>query len=213
MQDHPVLQKLASELDLCHTCGYVTLLKTGKGVNCEQHSLVTVDDATASTRPSPECSNNNSSSSCPRNGITNTASAEMLALELDSLDVDEKTSTVSADRTALALDVDEKTSTVSADRTALALDVDEKTSTVSADRTALALDVDEKTSTVSADRTALALDVGVDGSDATTQSCDACSHSDWVLLDCCYGIPLFDSIVNREVCDRISSQKLCNSDR
>ena len=195
MQHHPVLQKLASELDLCHTCGYVTLLKTGKGVNCEQHSLVTVDDATASTRPSPECSNNNSSSSCPRNGITNTASAEMLALELDSLDVDEKTSTVSADRTALALDVDEKTSTVSADRTALALDVD------------------EKTSTVSADRTALALDVGVDGSDATTQSCDACSHSDWVLLDCCYGIPLFDSIVNREVCDRISSQKLCNSDR
>ena len=159
IQHHPVLQKLASELDLCHTCGYVTLLKTGKGVNCDQHPLVAVDDT--DTRPSTECSNNNSSSSgsCPRNGITNTASAEMLALELDSLDAG----------------------------------------------------VDEKTPSVSGDRTGLALDIG--GSDAPTKSCDACSHSDWVLLDCCYGIPLFDSVVNREVCDRIASQKLCNSDR
>jgi hypothetical protein len=38
-------------------------------------------------------------------------------------------------------------------------------------------------------------------------------ESRWLLLDCCYGIPLFDAHVNRQVCDRISAQGLCNKDR
>ena len=37
--------------------------------------------------------------------------------------------------------------------------------------------------------------------------------SEWLLLDCSYGIPLFDAEVNREVCDRIVSQGLCSKER
>ncbi|KAF6024527.1 FAM91A1 [Bugula neritina] len=33
----------------------------------------------------------------------------------------------------------------------------------------------------------------------------------WVLFDCCFGIPLFESKLNKEICDRILSQDLLNS--
>lgn len=158
-EQHPALQVLARELDLCHTCGYVTLLKTGVSATCKQCPLVTIGGT--DMRQSAPCSSNSCGSS-PHNGITNSVSAEMLAFELDSLDIG----------------------------------------------------VGEKTSrSLNADRTGLTLDVGVAGSDVLLQSCDACNQSDWVLLDCCYGIPLFDAVVNQEVCERIASQKLCNSDR
>ncbi|KAK2179555.1 hypothetical protein NP493_483g01023 [Ridgeia piscesae] len=155
-EQHPALQILAHELDLRHTCGYITLLKTGKSETCKQSPLVVGDET--STGQSMQCRNNSSS---PHNGITNTVSAEMLAFELDSLDVS----------------------------------------------------VGEKTPrSMNADRTGLKLDIGVTGSEPLSQSCDLCNYSDWVLLDCCYGIPLFDAGVNRAVCDRIASHKLCNTD-
>lgn len=34
------------------------------------------------------------------------------------------------------------------------------------------------------------------------------NESDWTILNVDFGIPLFDSQLNREVCDRITSQKL-----
>ncbi|KAK2143398.1 hypothetical protein NP493_4531g00001 [Ridgeia piscesae] len=77
----------------------------------------------------------------------------------------------------------------------------------------LDVSVGEKTPrSMNADRTGLKLDIGVTGSEPLSQSCDLCNYSDWVLLDCCYGIPLFDAGVNRAVCDRIASHKLCNTD-
>ena len=156
-EQHPALQILARELDLRHTCGYITLLKTGKSETCEQSPLVVGDET--STGQSTQCRNNSSS---PHNGITNTVSAEMLAFELDSLDVS----------------------------------------------------VGGKTPrSMNADRTGLKLDIAVTGSEPVSQSCDLCNHSDWVLLDCSYGIPLFDAAVNRAVCDRIASHRLCNTDR
>lgn len=38
-------------------------------------------------------------------------------------------------------------------------------------------------------------------------------EEDWVLLDCCFGIPLFNATVNQQVCNRIALQKLCHKDR
>ena len=41
----------------------------------------------------------------------------------------------------------------------------------------------------------------------------AAIEEDWVLLDCCFGIPLFDAVANRQVCRRIAMQKLCHRDK
>ena len=35
----------------------------------------------------------------------------------------------------------------------------------------------------------------------------------WVLLDCYFGVPLFDADVNRSVCRRIAKHGLCNQAR
>lgn len=43
--------------------------------------------------------------------------------------------------------------------------------------------------------------------DGVTDSLD-----DWTLLDCCYGVPLFDSALNEEVCAKILKYKLCSKD-
>ncbi len=45
------------------------------------------------------------------------------------------------------------------------------------------------------------------------ESGDANVQSDWVLLDCYYGVPLFQADVNREVCERVASHQLCSRDR
>lgn len=37
---------------------------------------------------------------------------------------------------------------------------------------------------------------------------DKWKEADWTILNVDFGIPLFDSQLNREVCDRITSQKL-----
>ncbi|XP_071043761.1 protein FAM91A1 isoform X2 [Parasteatoda tepidariorum] len=35
-------------------------------------------------------------------------------------------------------------------------------------------------------------------------------EKDWILLDCSFGIPLFNGLLNKEVCERINTQKLCH---
>ena len=42
---------------------------------------------------------------------------------------------------------------------------------------------------------------------------DQSVENDWVMLDCCFGIPLFHADVNRQVCERVASQGLCSKDR
>ena len=53
----------------------------------------------------------------------------------------------------------------------------------------------------------------ITAAESADQSCDPNVQSDWVLLDCCYGIPLFEADVNREVCERVASHGLCSRDR
>lgn len=62
-------------------------------------------------------------------------------------------------------------------------------------------------------RDKLTLAVGRNASVEGTDGCDPNVQSDWVLLDCCYGIPLFQADVNREVCERVASHLLCSKDR
>ena len=39
------------------------------------------------------------------------------------------------------------------------------------------------------------------------------NEDQWVLLDCHFGVPLFDADVNRSVCRRIAKYGLCNQAR
>lgn len=38
-------------------------------------------------------------------------------------------------------------------------------------------------------------------------------ENDWLLLDCSFGIPLFDGNLNKKVCERLLDEKLCNTSR
>ena len=69
----------------------------------------------------------------------------------------------------------------------------------------------------SPNRLKLVLDIGGGatrrGKRGTMAVVDSWCQEDWVLLDCYFGIPLFDALVNQQVCQRITSQGLCNIDR
>jgi hypothetical protein len=56
----------------------------------------------------------------------------------------------------------------------------------------------------------LSLRVGL--SEGRKMSCAPINLSEWSLLDCCYGVPLFDADVNKVVCDNVIN-KLCNKER
>ncbi len=191
-EDHSAIQKLSSVIDLKYTCGFITLLRTGK-----PHQNVprtTTPQGTVIDSPAHMCKPNrlsdkvtrpawsdssvfsplmDPSSHSPRNGIKDSASAEVLASELDSLDK------------ALAAPKE----TIKPHESA------------NPSRDKLKLDVGD---------CAMSNDTAMGHS---TPSCDQSVECDWVMLDCCYGIPLFHAEVNRQVCDRIASQGLCSRDR
>ena len=49
--------------------------------------------------------------------------------------------------------------------------------------------------------------------DSGNSKADDYDEDDWVLLDCCFGIPLFDRQVNETVCRRMESHGLCHESR
>lgn len=53
----------------------------------------------------------------------------------------------------------------------------------------------------------------VDGAQPTNEKCDKTWYDDWTLLDCHFGIPLFDSSVSRIVCEKILSNALWEEER
>ncbi|EEC05739.1 conserved hypothetical protein [Ixodes scapularis] len=42
---------------------------------------------------------------------------------------------------------------------------------------------------------------------------DVPNLDDWTLLDCCFGVPLFDNALNKDICARILDHNLCSADR
>lgn len=57
--------------------------------------------------------------------------------------------------------------------------------------------------------------VDVKKPDSLDLSCLTCGdrESDWALLDCSFGIPLFDATLNKQVCEKITSNGICRYDR
>ena len=163
LEQHRAIQRLSSVLDLNHTCGYITLLKTGQKLDGKGSKPCPAQTACLSNRLPTKSQHgadqqvSHSKSSTPKNGIKDSASAEMLASEIDSLDDATQSILSSPDRSKLRLDVGE--------------------------------------------------------TEPSVEQREADVESEWVLLDCCFGIPLFDALVNQQVCRRVATQGLCNKDR
>lgn len=49
--------------------------------------------------------------------------------------------------------------------------------------------------------------------DIKVETDESLVEDEWNLLDCYFGIPLFEPNINQEICDRIVSQKLCHTNR
>lgn len=163
-QNHGAIQKLCSNVDLEHTCGYVTLLNTGKMSRTvfyeeeeeeffqgplESNEIDYSDEGTAS----PES---------PHNGLKDKACAAVLASEIDSIDSE---LFPSPERTEVQKLKDK-----------------------------MSLDLDKQ------------------GEGQNEVSPDQLKEDDWVLLDCNFGIPLFDSSLNKEVCTKILNEGLFKID-
>ncbi|XP_074640527.1 protein FAM91A1-like [Tubulanus polymorphus] len=124
---HSAVNKLREHVDLNHTCGFLSFLRTGKPNQWNPHII------------KPQ---NGGKPGEPLNGITDEISAEMLASEVDSLATPKHLQRPNSLPQGLTVELTRET--------------------------------------------------------------------DWVLLDCCFGIPLFDASVNKTVCERIASEKLCS---
>ena len=183
-EQHRSIQKLTSMLDLKHTCGFITLLKTGKKyVPVPNGPIQNTNTSKGVTSPSiAKFSKDNlnsaaashisvrSQSCSPKNGIHDSVSAEMLASELDSLD--EVLHGQPMDGESISQ------------------------MPGSPDRSKLTLEFSDKSMP-----------------QVEISDCDNTLECEWVLLDCCYGIPLFHASVNKQVCQRIAAKGLCNRER
>jgi hypothetical protein len=175
-EQHSAIKSLTRQLDLRHTCGVITLLRTGY-----KTSLPTASSLPPSKLPPPKQAFNtptataaSSRSNSPRNGIKDEESAEVLATELDHLE-----ESISSKHPAPP---------------------------ASPDRSKLTLAVGRNKGSPGP--------AGTSGTDTEAFLTSGTSlEQEWTLLDCCYGIPLFNAHVNRQVCERIASHGLCNKDR
>lgn len=166
-QNHGAIEKLCNNVDLEHTCGYVTLLNTGKMSRTVFH-----EEEEEEFFPGPLESNEfdftvegSASPEPPHNGLKDKASADVLASEIDSIDSE---LFPSAERTEV-----------------------------------------QKLK----DKMSLDLDQNEQGEGQNEVSPDQLKEDDWVLLDCNFGIPLFDSSLNKEVCTKILNEGLFKIDR
>ncbi|KAK3600385.1 hypothetical protein CHS0354_016001 [Potamilus streckersoni] len=158
---HSAIQNLASKVDLEHTCGFITILNTGRESRTiwkreeEEHDLLlgTNDahifssenkadpDLDVASFHFPESEHSTDSSNEldePKNGITDDASAKILASEIDFLQQESRH---------------------------------------------------------------MSLDLG-------NQSNKRFVEQEWTLLDCYFGLPLFHTSLNKEVCERIKEKGL-----
>lgn len=142
LKNHEAIQTLAKNIDLKYSCGYVTMIRSKLPIS--NASDVSVASSVAQTPLTPNL---------PLNGITDDASRQLLASELDQLDDQTKNDQLEGKR------------------------LKNKPHNL----------VLQHSASVS----------------------NFYNHENWTLLDCCFGIPLFDSTLNKDVCDRVIKNNLC----
>lgn len=139
-QKHSAIQRVAEHIDMKNSCGYMTLLNTGRESHTVWKEEHEEDFLMEDVFPGEENSE-------PSNGVKDQQSADVLAMEIDMLEM-ESESTEKSSAKALKQD--------------------------------LKLDLSKR-----------------------QVSCDLSKEDHWVLLDCYFGIPLFDSGLNKEICSKV----------
>lgn len=139
-QKHNAIQRVAEHIDMKNSCGYMTLLNTGRESHTVWKEEHEEDFLMEDAFPGEENSE-------PSNGVKDQQSADVLAMEIDMLEM-ESESTEKSSAKALKQD--------------------------------LKLDLSKR-----------------------QVSCDLSKEDHWVLLDCYFGIPLFDSGLNKEICSKV----------
>ena len=176
------MSQLASKLDLVHTCGYVTLLNPHKEEVHEDEldgdpfvmaansttkvSFSSVTNTSETSPPEEFELTPETSDSSPKNGIKDDHCAQVLASELDSLDLDQVS--------------------------------DSKDMPTALEKTSLHLNVSSHNSSNAA---------------TVQKSEESLKEEEWLLLDLCYGLPLFDTQLNQQVCSRISKLGLFKDEK
>ncbi|CAM1299012.1 FAM91A1 (predicted) [Pycnogonum litorale] len=146
MRLHPAIESLLSEIDLRHTCGYITMVYNPDQTEYNIPNL----HSCSSVSNSPSSGGENV---LPVNGISNKHSAALLESELEILNDEIEDGESSNVKPNLTIDI-----------------------------------------------------VDNSGCDSKTLL------SDWTLLNCSFGVPLFDKTLNIAVCNKIVSCGLCGAD-
>ena len=71
----------------------------------------------------------------------------------------------------------------------------------------------ENSNNSSSGKDQLNLDLKLDGGSVSGDENEPLVEDEWNLLECYFGIPLFESSINKQICEKIVSNGLCNSDR
>ncbi|XP_032220338.2 protein FAM91A1 [Nematostella vectensis] len=171
---HPAIRELAKNLDLEHTCGYVSLLNTK--IDTKPRRAFTP----AKSPPPVETTPRSISPSEPINSDSITGTTPHAINNLGNSTMD--------DITARTISPSEPTNT------------DSETES-SFEETPLS-----GFASVGMDYRSSDDMVIVNGVGCTTS---ACASKDWLPLDLCFGVPLFDGDLSEEVCNKISSKGLC----
>ncbi|XP_061181640.1 protein FAM91A1-like [Saccostrea echinata] len=139
-QKHSAIQTISLKIDLINTCGYITLLNTGKESRTVWKDNHEEDFYDVDVFNDEEISE-------PCNGVKDQQSADVLAMEIDMLELESEPK-----ENSIAQPLNRN----------------------------LKLDLSKK-----------------------QVSCDVSKEEDWALLDCYFGIPLFDSYLNKEICSKV----------
>lgn len=210
---HPAILRLADHVDLRHNCGFVTMVSLGSYGSVEEKGKIG-----ATIKPSEFSSNSLSERGpSPVNGITDIECANILREEVDSLKLG--TDNVSLWEIHISCQCTKLMNTSVCIHTSnsscvwiCVLNVLQEDEGKSTEQSQSHLSFKHGSGVLNsslADQMSEKLKLSLPSQQFnTTGSSDA-----WTLLDCCFGVPLFDVEANKQICDSITSCGLWEHER
>lgn len=186
--NHRAIQKLAQSIDLQHTCGYITLLNIGK----PGHS--SFDELGSAFNNNLVISSSVSSADTKEDKV-----ASLVDLDFGSLHDNNNQQQQSSRKEESDAPHNGIKNRACAEMLSNELDSLQYNRLPSQDNNNI-------------DRDNLTLNIIPPTEQDEDDGCTADQQDAWLLLDCFFGIPLFESELNQKVCEKVASGKLCSSD-
>ncbi|GFS21352.1 protein FAM91A1 [Elysia marginata] len=221
-QCHPSVLRLCETLDLSHTCGYVTLLNPHKEEAREEDELDMTNPL--DTNQSADQSPSNSGPSSIAQTTTSSADQDQLSLNPQSLQTS-KTNTHQPDlaggnssnnNSPQLLPKNGFHDSHAKDVLKSELDDLDDVFGEGKNRDGQQVSENQPADAVSRPEGSLHLDLGAGSSNESPPpktGMDTLKEDEWILLDLCYGLPLFQTQLNKAVCSRITKLGLFKQNR